>query len=265
MKVTVGRPRPDLIARCLPKPGSENASVFGLVTAEICTQTDNFILKDGFRSFPSAHASCTPTPRSICNQSSDIGLALVSFAGLGFLSFYLAGKIHLFVHLSRPLFYSTSQTNFSLAGHTRPHIQGFGSSNTIYRRSPHRHLAHDGLQAPLGGRHYRRISRNGTRLLRLPPILPAAVKCDEPPAVQSPSPPQKGAARRCQRGPRERSACAPLGLERDGLGRGSSRAHSVLLTFPTRADRYHEQRGRGDCILRFPPQTYPSGGRGRSG
>ena len=145
LKVTVGRPRPDLIARCLPKPGSENAAVFGLVTAEICTQTDFFILKDGFRSFPSAHASCTSTPRSTRSQCSDVRFALVSFAGLGFLSFYLAGKTHLFVRLSRPSFHSTTQSNFTLAGRTRPHLQGFGSSHTPYRRSSHRRLAHDGL------------------------------------------------------------------------------------------------------------------------
>jgi len=77
IKVTVGRPRPDCIDRCRPQPGAANRPVFGLANASICTQTDNSILKDGFRSFPSGHAS-------------------LSFAGLGFLSFYLAGKLHLF-------------------------------------------------------------------------------------------------------------------------------------------------------------------------
>ena len=126
MKITVGRPRPDLIARCLPKPGSENGPVFGLVTAEICTQTDIFILKDGFRSFPSGHASCMPTPRSIPIQCSDVGFALVSFAGLGFLSFYLAGKIHLFVRLFRPpsfhIFYSFQLYPFRTHAATHPRL-----------------------------------------------------------------------------------------------------------------------------------------------
>lgn len=79
VKVTVGRPRPgelglpgssfdppqfsrqrcvDLIARCQPRPGSTNASPYGLVSAVICTQTDMRILKDGFRSFFSGHSSC---------------------------------------------------------------------------------------------------------------------------------------------------------------------------------------------------------------
>ncbi|KAH9946069.1 phosphatidic acid phosphatase type 2/haloperoxidase, partial [Epithele typhae] len=76
VKVTVGRPRPDLIDRCQPVTGAADPS-FGLSTSAICTQTSAKILKDGFRSFPSGHSS-------------------LSFAGLGFLAFYLAGKLHLF-------------------------------------------------------------------------------------------------------------------------------------------------------------------------
>jgi len=75
-KITVGRPRPDIIARCIPIPGSVDPT-YGLSTTAICTQTDVAIMRDGFRSFPSGHSS-------------------LSFAGLGFLSFYLAGKLHLF-------------------------------------------------------------------------------------------------------------------------------------------------------------------------
>jgi len=78
IKITTGRPRPDVIARCQPPAGSIDPP-FGLVDHTICTQTNAGILTDGFRSFPSAHAS-------------------LSFAGLGFLSFYLAGKLHLFDH-----------------------------------------------------------------------------------------------------------------------------------------------------------------------
>lgn len=47
----------DLIDRCQPTPGSHNAAVYGLVTSVICTQTDDHILKDGFRSFFSGHSS----------------------------------------------------------------------------------------------------------------------------------------------------------------------------------------------------------------
>ncbi|CUA74169.1 putative diacylglycerol pyrophosphate phosphatase 1 [Rhizoctonia solani] len=76
VKVTVGRPRPDAIARCKPAQNPEGNG-YGLVTTAICTQTDAYIMKDGWRSFFSGHSS-------------------LSFAGLGFFSFYLAGKLHLF-------------------------------------------------------------------------------------------------------------------------------------------------------------------------
>ncbi|OJA20800.1 hypothetical protein AZE42_10132 [Rhizopogon vesiculosus] len=76
VKITVGRPRPDLISRCQPVLGSEDP-LWGLSTIDICTQTVSHILEDGWRSFPSGHSS-------------------MSFAGLGFLAFYLAGKMHLF-------------------------------------------------------------------------------------------------------------------------------------------------------------------------
>lgn len=56
-KVTVGRPRPDLISRCLPSSGSIDASPYGLSSSVICTQTNTAILQDGFRSFPSGHSS----------------------------------------------------------------------------------------------------------------------------------------------------------------------------------------------------------------
>ncbi|KAJ7632485.1 phosphatidic acid phosphatase type 2/haloperoxidase [Roridomyces roridus] len=78
-KLTVGRPRPDFLDRCQPIPGSVDP-VFGLSTSSICTSPhDAHVFIDGFRSFPSGHSS-------------------ISFAGLGFLAFYLAGKLHLFDH-----------------------------------------------------------------------------------------------------------------------------------------------------------------------
>lgn len=59
LKNATGKPRPDLIDRCQPAKGSVDAPVYGLSNITICTQTDNAILKDGFRSFPSGHSSCT--------------------------------------------------------------------------------------------------------------------------------------------------------------------------------------------------------------
>ncbi|ORY87686.1 phosphatidic acid phosphatase type 2/haloperoxidase, partial [Protomyces lactucae-debilis] len=76
LKVTVGRPRPDLVARCAPSSGAADAIYAGLVTSSICTTTNSSRLHDGFRSFPSGHAS-------------------MAFSGLAYLAFYLAARLHL--------------------------------------------------------------------------------------------------------------------------------------------------------------------------
>jgi membrane-associated phospholipid phosphatase len=59
LKNAIGKPRPDLIDRCKPLPGSADPLPFGLSNSSICTQTSDAILKDGFRSFPSGHSSST--------------------------------------------------------------------------------------------------------------------------------------------------------------------------------------------------------------
>ncbi|PFH60119.1 hypothetical protein XA68_11447 [Ophiocordyceps unilateralis] len=74
VKNAVGRPRPDLLARCRPASGTKPNH---LVTIDVCTAPDGHTLHDGWRSFPSGHSS-------------------FSFAGLGFLSLFLAGQLHLF-------------------------------------------------------------------------------------------------------------------------------------------------------------------------
>ncbi|CAG8780590.1 25341_t:CDS:2 [Gigaspora margarita] len=76
-KTFAGRPRPDFINRCNPLPGSVDAKPWGLSNSSICQQTDKDIMKDGFKSFVSGHSS-------------------FSFSGLGYLTFYFAGKLHLF-------------------------------------------------------------------------------------------------------------------------------------------------------------------------
>lgn len=70
MKNLFGKPRPDLLSRCKPDLGRiEEFAVnpivgaafnenWVLVTSGICTTTDEDLLKDGFKSFPSGHASC---------------------------------------------------------------------------------------------------------------------------------------------------------------------------------------------------------------
>lgn len=58
LKNATGKPRPDLIDRCMPTPGSVDKPISGLSNSSICEQTNHAILKDGFRSFPSGHSSC---------------------------------------------------------------------------------------------------------------------------------------------------------------------------------------------------------------
>ncbi|KAJ2445445.1 hypothetical protein GGF42_005999 [Coemansia sp. RSA 2424] len=79
LKNVVGRPRPNLLARCLPVPtsGPLRDPPQGLSSVAICTQPDLGVLNEGFRSFPSGHTS-------------------LAFAGMTFLMFYLAGKLHIF-------------------------------------------------------------------------------------------------------------------------------------------------------------------------
>ncbi|TNY18182.1 phosphatidic acid phosphatase type 2/haloperoxidase [Rhodotorula diobovata] len=76
IKITVGRPRPDLIDRCQPVEGAANRAVYGLATEAICTVRSGHVFEDGFRSFPSGHAS-------------------FAWAGLLYLSMYLCGKMHI--------------------------------------------------------------------------------------------------------------------------------------------------------------------------
>ena len=64
VKNAVGRPRPDLIARCKPKKGTPEHT---LITIDACTETNHHTLHDGWRSFPSGHSA-------------------LAFSGLGYLA-----------------------------------------------------------------------------------------------------------------------------------------------------------------------------------
>jgi membrane-associated phospholipid phosphatase len=84
MKNLFGKPRPDLLSRCQPDltrirdyavnpVGDIFDPAWVLVSAGICTNPDQDILKDGFKSFPSGHSS-------------------FSWAGLLYLTLFLASK-----------------------------------------------------------------------------------------------------------------------------------------------------------------------------
>ncbi|KAJ5666634.1 Phosphatidic acid phosphatase type 2/haloperoxidase [Penicillium macrosclerotiorum] len=74
IKNAVGRPRPDLLSRCKPSRGTADNM---LVAWTVCTETNQHILQEGWRSFPSGHSS-------------------FSFSGLGYLSLFSCGQMHIF-------------------------------------------------------------------------------------------------------------------------------------------------------------------------
>ncbi|CAO3589693.1 unnamed protein product [Absidia cylindrospora] len=77
IKLSVGRPRPDFLSRCQP-PADTHDPPLGLSNYSICTtRIDSAMMIDAFKSFPSGHAS-------------------FSFASLGYVALYLAGKLRIF-------------------------------------------------------------------------------------------------------------------------------------------------------------------------
>ncbi|RLN28571.1 lipid phosphate phosphatase 2 [Panicum miliaceum] len=73
IKDGVGRPRPNFFWRCFP----DGVPKYNNITTQVICHGDPAVIKEGHKSFPSGHSSW-------------------SFAGLGFLSWYLTGKIKAF-------------------------------------------------------------------------------------------------------------------------------------------------------------------------
>ncbi|KAF2019035.1 PAP2-domain-containing protein [Aaosphaeria arxii CBS 175.79] len=105
MKLLFGKPRPDLLSRCKPDLGlldQARISTAGesfnpdwiLVTSVICTQPDDDILQDGFKSFPSGHSS-------------------FSWAGLLYLTLFLASKFAVAIPFLPPRPFSTNPAHTS--------------------------------------------------------------------------------------------------------------------------------------------------------
>ena len=130
MKNLFGHWRPDLLSRCDPDiinianyavggyPNTTEGSY--LVTWEICQTTDQSLLDDGFRSFPSGHAS-------------------FSAAGLIYLSLFLASKLAITIPFLAPRPYTNEPTYFSAfpsrmnSNPSKGH--GLDSSTDPYRKS----------------------------------------------------------------------------------------------------------------------------------
>ncbi|KAL2837196.1 PAP2 superfamily-domain-containing protein [Aspergillus pseudoustus] len=96
LKDVVGKPRPDLLARCQPDLsqiakyavgglGLERDSAPILVSTGICKNPDPKVIRDGFAAFPSGHTS-------------------FAWAGLLYLSLWLAGKFTFFFFFSSSSF-----------------------------------------------------------------------------------------------------------------------------------------------------------------
>ncbi|KAK3189391.1 hypothetical protein Dsin_028952 [Dipteronia sinensis] len=84
IKVATGRPRPDFFWRCFPDGVGNFTGPWG----DVVCHGQKGDIKEGHKSFPSGHTSCM----NFLPVYFNIG----SFAGLGFLSFYLSGKIKVF-------------------------------------------------------------------------------------------------------------------------------------------------------------------------
>ena len=116
----VGRPRPDLFDRCQPPADLTENPLHSLTSWTVCTRTD--LLQDGFRSFPSGHAS-------------------FSAAGMWYLILYSAAS------RSRSVQYSKSWADDRNEGKQPKgiYLESMGSTRSPYLWNPRTGIAINGL------------------------------------------------------------------------------------------------------------------------
>ncbi|KAI0913081.1 PAP2 superfamily-domain-containing protein [Ustulina deusta] len=104
LKQLVGKPRPNMLARCQPNLSNIADYVVGgvltavsdgrLVTSAICTNQDKAVVDEGFRSFPSGHTT-------------------ISAAGLVYLTLLLASKLSVGIPFLHPRSFTEDETHVS--------------------------------------------------------------------------------------------------------------------------------------------------------
>ena len=159
LKLLIGRPRPDLLSRCNPILSEISSHVLGgirdqisegtLVSSTICQQTNHGLLKDGFQSFPSGHASCKLKPYY---NGVSYGCA-VTFAGLFYFALYLCSKFAIKLPSPFPYFstyYSapSSVTSTPINGDAGDPARGEKTSRVISTGHPSIRSFHDQAAAP---------------------------------------------------------------------------------------------------------------------
>lgn len=93
IKLIVGRPRPDFFWRCFPD---------GEMNTEMECSGDAKSVMDGRKSFPSGHSSCKLDFDDCFYKMFNRFLFItVAFASMGFLAWYLMGKLHIFSEAGR--------------------------------------------------------------------------------------------------------------------------------------------------------------------
>ena len=117
LKNLIGKPRPDLLARCNLDPATVQQYALGgegsqlplwnlLISSTACRQPDTSRLNDGFNSFPSGHSSCKCI---LCPDIFRLTLFhLVSWAGMFYLALFLCSKFSVTVPYLLPYNYEAS-------------------------------------------------------------------------------------------------------------------------------------------------------------